>query len=234
MPRIIAKLDASASLAYRSPVADLAYLNFFRNAADTPRNLVGSSASVVGAVTNPGGYAVTTGAVNYINTGVIDNTNDVTLITLCKAAALSGVVSTSQVFIGNYRADGAAGMGINLYVAGNVNSRTTGSYYDTANRKREIVSPKPSDAWAVRCIRVSATKAYVHDVLAGVVQEYDLTSARSLANANPIYLGWGGATFGGVSHIASAAIAKRCLTDAELADLTTTMVAVATADGLLI
>lgn len=233
MVTIITHLDASASLDYDPPVSGLAYLNFFRREADLRRNLVGPAPAVVGAPGFGPGYVITTGGAHYLNTGVIDDTVELTLVTLCKAAALSGAVASSQVFVGNYRGDTAAGMGANLYVAGNANARMTGSYWEGASRKRELISARPSDAWAVRALRLNATRAVVEDS-AGARQEYEITVPRSLANTNQLGIGWGGASFSGVSHIASVAIARRFLSDSELADLSRILRSVGQADGLMV
>jgi len=232
MPDIIINVDASASLDYEPPVEGLSYLNFFRSEGVLGRNLVGAAATVTGAPTMGAGYAVMTGAVSYIDTGLTDDTADLTLMVLAKSAEMPTATSNSQLFIGNYVSASEANMGASIFVSGSGSHNPTGSFWSAGQALRAFVGGRIATDWAIRVLRLSEGQSVVTDLTAGIQLPASFETPRSMLNRTPFRIGWGGASFGGVSHVAAAAIAPRYLSDIEIADIAQSMRAMAAMDGI--
>ena len=213
-------LDASASLDFALPFADIQYLNFFDGGAGVVgRNLVkGKVAPAVVGVPVPGaGYMRMKGRVNYVDTRMGDATL-ITLISASRAVGVDGTAATRAAFLSGFEAIGLTTGSTSMYADadGAISAATTRN-----NNGAGTILPAelaiPAGDWSFKVLRVTATQMIFDDITRGRRIVRDLVYPHAVG-ARSMLVGADHAADRrlGVSDHLFAAVVHRDITDAEM------------------
>jgi hypothetical protein len=213
---------SGAAIAFSPPVsAGLEYWNYFGDPTKTARNLAlgKAAASIIGAPGAGANFATFTGLTNYVQTGLVDQT-EVTLLAV--ARPITPAAATYKHVIGNYNGTSGNQAGSSL-LFNNVAQGGPGVYNarsDGTNSQNSILFAPIGDYSGFGFIagRMGATASRYDDKTRGLSANGTFSYPRAASNGQLYRIGSAVSAATGTQavDVAFAAIYSRVLSDVEL------------------